>query len=108
MHSLPPGRRSRLARPGRASTYVRERAAAEGTGVARIKFALAARGLSPRKRFGQNFLIREDLAERIAEHSHLQPDDVAVEIGPGTGALTLELLGRVRSLIAIEKDDGLV
>ena len=107
MEHIPPARRSRLGRPGRASAYVRERAEAEGTGLSRLKFALAARGLSPRKRFGQNFLIRDDLAQRIAEHSHLEPDDVAVEIGPGTGALTLRLLGRARKLVAIEKDDGL-
>jgi 16S rRNA (adenine1518-N6/adenine1519-N6)-dimethyltransferase len=69
---------------------------------------LAARGLAPRRRFGQNFLIRDDLAERIVEHCHLRPDDVAVEIGPGAGALTLHLLSRVRKLVAIEKDDGLI
>jgi len=99
--------RARLGRPARASSYVRERAAAEGSELSRLKLALEARGLSPRKRFGQNFLIRPDLARRIADHAHLKIDDVAVEIGPGTGALTLHLLGRVRRLIAIEKDDGL-
>jgi len=96
-----------LGRP-RASTYVRERAALEGSNLSRLKVELAARGLSPRKRFGQNFLIHADLAGRIAEHCHLAPDDVAVEIGPGAGALTFHLVGRARRLIAIEKDDGLV
>jgi 16S rRNA (adenine1518-N6/adenine1519-N6)-dimethyltransferase len=91
----------------RASSYVRERAAAEGSAVARLKLALAARGLSPRKRFGQNFLVREDLAERIVEHCHLREDDVVVEIGPGAGALTPLLARRVRALIAVEKDFGL-
>jgi len=50
-----------------------------------VQDALAERGLAPRKRFGQNFLIREDLAERIVEQFRLKPDDVAVEIGPGAG-----------------------
>jgi 16S rRNA (adenine1518-N6/adenine1519-N6)-dimethyltransferase len=97
-------------RPGRAraSAFVRGRAAAEGSDLARLKFALAARGLAPRRRFGQNFLIRDEVAERIADHSHLRPDDVAVEIGPGAGALTQHLLGRVAHLVAIEKDQGLV
>jgi 16S rRNA (adenine1518-N6/adenine1519-N6)-dimethyltransferase len=104
----PPTRRSRLPGRARASAFVRDRAAAEGSDLSRLKFALAARGLSPRKRFGQNFLVRADLAERIVEHSHLLADDVAVEIGPGTGALTLHLVGRVRQVVAVEKDDGLV
>ena len=64
-------------------------------------------GLSPRKRFGQNFLIREDAAERIVEHAHLRDDDVAVEVGPGAGALTLRIARRVRHLIAVEMDVGL-
>jgi 16S rRNA (adenine1518-N6/adenine1519-N6)-dimethyltransferase len=86
---------------------VRERASLEGSELSRLKLDLAARGLSPRKRFGQNFLVRADLAERIVSHSHLDANDVVVEIGPGAGALTLHVASRVRRLIAIEKDDGL-
>jgi 16S rRNA (adenine1518-N6/adenine1519-N6)-dimethyltransferase len=86
---------------------VRERASLEGSELTRLKLDLAARGLSPRKRFGQNFLVRADLAERIVGHSHLEANDVVVEIGPGAGALTLHVASRVRRLIAIEKDDGL-
>src|SRR4051812_36863107 len=97
------------ARKPRASEYVRERAARESgpSELQRVKDALLARGLAPRKRFGQNILIHEDLAERIVEHAHLRDDDVAVEIGPGAGALTLRIARRVRHLIAVEKDTGL-
>ena len=91
----------------RASSYVRERAAAEGSAVSRLRLALAARGLAPRRRFGQNFLVREDLAERIVEQCHLREDDVAVEIGPGAGALTPLIAQRVRRVVAVEKDIGL-
>ena len=108
MHSPPPTRRSRLAVRPHASAFVRERAAAEGTELTRVKTALAERGLSPRKRFGQNFLVRSDLAERIVEHSRLRQDDVVVEIGPGAGALTSYLAARVARVVAIEMDDGLV
>src|SRR5437764_5149105 len=97
------------ARKPRASEYVRERAARE-TGpseLQRVKDALTLRGLSPRKRFGQNFLVREDIAERIVEHAHLREDDIAVEVGAGAGALTLRIARRVRQLIAVEKDVGL-
>src|SRR5882672_10359884 len=88
--------------------YVRERAAAEGSELTRVKRALAERGLSPRKRFGQNFLVRSDLSARIVEHCRLRDDDVAVEIGPGAGALTPGIAARVRHLVAVEKDFGLV
>ena len=91
-----------------ASNYIRERAASEGSEIRRVKDALAARGLSPRKRFGQNFLIREDLCERIVGYAHLREEDVALEIGPGAGALTPRIARRVRHLIAVEKDLGLV
>lgn len=86
---------------------MRERAALEGGELTRLKLDLASRGLSPRKRFGQNFLVRPELAERIVSHARLSPSDVVVEIGPGGGALTLSIASRVRHLIAIEKDDGL-
>ena len=92
---------------GRASSYVRERAAIESSPRRRVQDALAERGLAPRKRFGQNFLIREDLAERIVEQFRLKPDDVAVEIGPGAGALTSRIAQRVQHLIAVERDAGL-
>jgi 16S rRNA (adenine1518-N6/adenine1519-N6)-dimethyltransferase len=94
-------------RASRASTYIREKAAAEGGELRRVKDALAARGLSPRKRFGQNFLVREELSERIVEHCHLREDDVVVEIGPGAGALTGRIARRVRQVVAVEKDIGL-
>ncbi len=94
-------------RHSRASDYIREKAASEGSEARRVKDALAARGLSPRKRFGQNFLVREDLAERIAEHCRIGSDDVVVEIGPGAGALTPRLAQRARALVAVEKDAGL-
>jgi 16S rRNA (adenine1518-N6/adenine1519-N6)-dimethyltransferase len=95
------------ARTSRASSYIRQRAEREGSEARRVKDALAARGLSPRKRFGQNFLIREELAERIVEHAHLKADDVVLEIGPGAGALTPRIAQRVRHVIAVEKDAGL-
>jgi len=94
-------------RTPRASAYVRRRAESEVGEAGRVKELLQINGLSPRKRFGQNFLVREETAERIVDHAHLDSDDVAVEIGPGAGALTLRLARRVRKLIAVELDRGL-
>src|SRR5437667_4068969 len=98
---MPPRPHSLHAARPRASHYVRERAALEGSPKSRLREALASRGLSPRKRFGQNFLIRDDLAERIVEQARVRPDDVVVEIGPGTGALTPLLARRARRVIAV-------
>ncbi|MEO5989637.1 MAG: 16S rRNA (adenine(1518)-N(6)/adenine(1519)-N(6))-dimethyltransferase RsmA [Candidatus Eisenbacteria bacterium] len=92
-----------------ASNYIRDKASLESGGeLQRVKDVLASRGLSPRKRFGQNFLIRDELCERIVEHGHLREDDIVVEIGPGAGGLTPRIARRVKHLIAVEKDMGLV
>jgi len=96
----------RAVRP-RATSFVRERASREGSPLARLKQRLAMFGLAPRKRFGQNFLVRDDLADRIVDHARLQPDDVALEIGPGAGALTGRIAKQVRELVAVERDTGL-
>jgi 16S rRNA (adenine1518-N6/adenine1519-N6)-dimethyltransferase len=61
----------------------------------------------PKRSLGQNFLVDPNLQRKIAQAVDPQPDDTIVEIGPGTGALTRHLAGRVRELIAIEKDDEL-
>jgi len=107
----PPRHSGRPPRPtlraGTPSAWLRGRVAAEGTELTRVKRALAERGLSPLKRFGQNFLVRSDLAARIVENCQLEPDDVVVEIGPGAGALTAGLAARARAVIAVEKDAGL-
>lgn len=103
---MPPPRSSGPRR--RVSNFVRENADREGSPLSRVKLALAERGLSPRKRFGQNFLVRDDLADRIVDLLHLRDDDVVVEIGPGTGVLTSRIAPRVHRLIAVEKDRGLV
>ncbi len=107
MTRLRPARLTPPRRAAKVSSYVRERAAAEGGELRRVKDALASRGLAPRRRYGQNFLIRDDLAERIVEHCRLRDDDVVVEIGPGAGALTPRIASRVHALVAVEKDAGL-
>lgn len=65
------------------------------------------RGGRPRKRFGQNFLEQPATAERIVASAHLEPSQVAVEIGPGLGALTRHIFPRVNRLHLIELDRDL-
>lgn len=62
----------------------------------------------PRKRFGQHFLTDPRLLGRIADALGATPNDTVIEIGPGRGALTAQLLERAGRVIAIEIDRDLV
>jgi len=57
-----------------------------------------------KKHLGQHFLINPRIKQRILDTCQLRPDDVVLEIGPGAGALTLDIAQRVRRLYAVEKD----
>jgi 16S rRNA (adenine1518-N6/adenine1519-N6)-dimethyltransferase len=61
-----------------------------------------------KKSLGQHFLMHARIAERIADTAGLIKEDVALEIGPGTGILTRALLVRVKKIIAVEADGALV
>lgn len=65
-------------------------------------------GLRPKRGLGQNFLVDETIAYRIAEVAAVSCGDRLVEIGPGPGSLTRPLLDRVGTLWAIERDDRLL
>jgi 16S rRNA (adenine1518-N6/adenine1519-N6)-dimethyltransferase len=62
----------------------------------------------PRKRFGQHFLVDESVLVAIADAVAPRAGDTVVEIGPGLGALTAHLLGRIEQLHAVEIDRDLV
>jgi 16S rRNA (adenine1518-N6/adenine1519-N6)-dimethyltransferase len=59
---------------------------------------------TPRKRWGQNFLINSGACDTIVRAFAPRPDDRVIEIGPGKGALTRKLAGRVGRLLLIEVD----
>lgn len=59
---------------------------------------------TPKKSLGQNFLVNTNVAERIVDACHLEPDDTVLEIGPGKGALTRNLAQQCKNVLAIEKD----
>jgi 16S rRNA (adenine1518-N6/adenine1519-N6)-dimethyltransferase len=61
----------------------------------------------PKKRFGQHFLTDPRLLARIADAVQATSSDVVLEIGPGRGALTAQLLERAGTVIAIEVDRDL-
>jgi 16S rRNA (adenine1518-N6/adenine1519-N6)-dimethyltransferase len=72
-----------------------------------IEQLLAEVGVEPRRRFGQNFMIDQNLVRLVAEAGQIVPGDVVIEVGPGTGTLTEELLQRAASVIAVEIDRDL-
>lgn len=72
-----------------------------------IKAILAQHGLSPRKALGQNFLLDHNLIRKLVDASGVGAGDVVLEVGPGTGTLTEELLSRGCRVIACELDHGL-
>ncbi|MBR2539937.1 MAG: 16S rRNA (adenine(1518)-N(6)/adenine(1519)-N(6))-dimethyltransferase RsmA [Mogibacterium sp.] len=65
-------------------------------------------GIRPSKSLGQNFLIDDEIIEAIVEGSGVTEDSLVIEIGPGTGALTLPLAERAGHLIAVELDERML
>lgn len=75
--------------------------------LSEIKALLESRGLSPRHAFGQNFLIDHNLIRKLVDTSGVGGAETVLEVGPGTGTLTEELLSRGCRVIACEIDRGL-
>ena len=67
---------------------------------AEIRATLGDLGLSPHKRWGQNFLVNPHARQRIVDLLDPEPADTVWEVGPGLGCLTVLLLPKVRSLVA--------
>lgn len=72
-----------------------------------LKEVLELHGLQPNSRFGQNFLVDESLIKVIPEDAGVLKSDFVLEIGPGVGSLTLQLLDSAKQVCAIELDHGL-
>lgn len=60
-----------------------------------------------KKKFGQNFLSDKNLLSSIVRDAGIEEDDTVLEIGPGAGALTIELVKRSKKVVAIEIDTEL-
>lgn len=78
-----------------------------GQTLTEIRTLLAAAGLSPQHRFGQNFLVDLNLMRKLVSAAGVCAADVVLEIGPGTGSLTEMLLERGARVVAVEIDRGL-
>ena len=64
--------------------------------------------LRAKKKFGQNFLINKEIIDEIISKSEITKDDVVLEIGPGLGTLTKELVKNAKKVIAVELDQDMV
>ncbi|HZB49129.1 MAG TPA: 16S rRNA (adenine(1518)-N(6)/adenine(1519)-N(6))-dimethyltransferase RsmA [Mycobacteriales bacterium] len=73
-------------------------------GPAELRALAAELGVRPTKALGQNFLHDPNTIRRIVRTARLDPDDVALEVGPGLGSLTLGLLDTARHVTAVEID----
>lgn len=58
-----------------------------------------------KKRLGQNFLINPDVIADIIDFAKITKDDVVLEIGPGVGFVTEQLVKHAKKVIAIELDE---
>ena len=64
--------------------------------------------IEPKKSLGQNFLSDEGLLARIVAAAELSPEDEALEVGPGLGALTRVLARAAQRVVAVELDGRLL
>jgi 16S rRNA (adenine1518-N6/adenine1519-N6)-dimethyltransferase len=76
-------------------------------GAAEIREIATRIGVRPTKKLGQNFVVDANTCRKIVKSADVGPTDVALEIGPGLGSLTLAMLEVAKEVIAIEIDDRL-
>lgn len=76
-------------------------------GAAEIREIAARIGVNPTKKLGQNFVVDANTCRRIVKVADVRPDDVALEVGPGLGSLTLALMEIARVVLAVEIDERL-
>lgn len=65
-------------------------------------------GFSFQKKYGQNFLIDDNILSKIIENADIRKGDVVLEIGPGIGTMTEELSKAASKVIAVEIDNHLI
>lgn len=64
-----------------------------------------AKYFKTKKRLGQNFLINGEVISNIIDYAKISPEDTVIEIGPGVGFVTEQLIKHAKQVIAIELDE---
>lgn len=73
----------------------------------KMKELLERHGFSLKKKFGQNFIIDENIINSIINKSEIDKDTLVIEIGPGAGSLTFKLSGASKNVLCYEIDTTL-
>jgi 16S rRNA (adenine1518-N6/adenine1519-N6)-dimethyltransferase len=94
-------------------TQPSDRAGAHGptpdlTDIGTLKRLLAKHGIAPNKAFGQHLLISPRALEAMLAAADLVSADTALEVGAGTGVLTVQLAERARRVVAVELDRNIL
>jgi 16S rRNA (adenine1518-N6/adenine1519-N6)-dimethyltransferase len=76
-------------------------------GAGEIRELAEALDLKPSKSLGQNFVHDGNVCRKIVRTAGVTPNDIALEIGPGLGSLTLAMLEEAESVVAVEIDSRL-
>ncbi|MEY4280095.1 MAG: hypothetical protein RL313_358 [Actinomycetota bacterium] len=76
-------------------------------GAAEIRALAQSLDLKPSKSLGQNFVIDANVCRKIVRTAGVSADDIALEIGPGLGSLTLAMMEEAKAVIAVEIDPRL-
>ena len=78
------------------------------TNISQIKSILYSHSIGAKKSLGQHFLISRDALSSIVKAANLSKKDKVLEIGPGLGVLTVELVEHAGSVLAVEFDPKMV
>lgn len=70
-----------------------------------MDYVKRAKFFRTKKRLGQNFLVNPDVISDILDFADISPDDIVLEIGPGVGFVTEQLVKYAKKVIAIELDE---
>lgn len=73
--------------------------------ISKMNYFDRARYFRTKKRLGQNFLVDGEVIQDIIEFANISPDDTIVEIGPGVGFVTEQLVKYAQKVIVIELDE---
>jgi 16S rRNA (adenine1518-N6/adenine1519-N6)-dimethyltransferase len=69
---------------------------------------LSKHNIRLKKKWGQNFLVDENILAKIVSAAEIEAADTVLEVGPGIGALTAQLAARAKKVIAVEIDGRLI
>lgn len=73
-----------------------------------IQALIKSNRVKVKKRFGQNFLIDDNILNKIVETAEIDQDTFVIEIGPGLGSLTERLIPKAKHVLAYEIDNDLI